>query len=271
MRGEVTEDARLHIAAVIDVEVFSAPRNAAAGQSAVAPEIQRNDRLRQPAMPHDLPDLVALLGSRHEVHIGILADRHVKEKPAVQHPFVDQHVDPFFRTDHIDILTGHQRRESEHAAGLAQIVHCPHDGLERAFAARRVSEFGRAVDADLRRHIAKLNQLCGHLLVDEETAGVDLEKRSVVLGYDIQQVRIDERFAAENDEKVDAHVFRVRQQNRHTQHGKVWREKTSASRVLAALASSPATKALDPDPFPRHSLRHAVYAALLHFGLETAF
>ena len=62
-----------------------------------------------------------------------------------------------------------------------------------------------------------------------------------------------------------------RQKNRHTQHGKVWREKTSASRVLAALASSPATKALDPDPFPRHSLRHAVYAALLHFGFETAF
>ena len=61
-----------------------------------------------------------------------------------------------------------------------------------------------------------------------------------------------------------------RQKNRHTQHGKVWREKTSASRVLAALASSPATKALDPDPFPRHSLRHAVYAALLHFGFETA-
>ena len=26
----------------------------------------------------------------------------------------------------------------------------------------------------------------------------------------------------------------------------------------------------DPDPFPRHSLRHAVYAALLHFGFETA-
>ena len=62
-----------------------------------------------------------------------------------------------------------------------------------------------------------------------------------------------------------------RQKNRHTQHGKVWREKTSASRVLAALASSPATKALDPDPFPRHSLRHAVYAALLHFGFETAW
>src|SRR5580693_10449620 len=41
-------------------------------------------------------------------------------------------------------------------------------------------------------------------------------------------------------------------------------------RVLAALASPPATKALDPDPFPCRSLRHAVYAALLHFGLETA-
>ena len=41
--------------------------------------------------------------------------------------------------------------------------------------------------------------------------------------------------------------------------------------MLAALASSPATKALDPDPFPRHSLRHAVYATLLHFGLETAY
>ena len=35
--------------------------------------------------------------------------------------------------------------------------------------------------------------------------------------------------------------------------------RTSASRVLAALASPPATKALDPD-LPRHSLRHAVYA-----------
>ena len=40
--------------------------------------------------------------------------------------------------------------------------------------------------------------------------------------------------------------------------------------LIDALASSPATKALDPDPFPRHSLRHAVYAALLHFGFETA-
>src|SRR5580704_4992170 len=59
-------------------------------------------------------------------------------------------------------------------------------------------------------------------------------------------------------------------ENPHTQHGKVWQEKRSASRVLAALASPPATKALDPDPFPRRSLRHAVYAALLHFGLETA-
>src|SRR6516165_7847353 len=26
----------------------------------------------------------------------------------------------------------------------------------------------------------------------------------------------------------------------------------------------------DPDPFPCRSLRHVVYAALLHFGLETA-
>jgi hypothetical protein len=41
-------------------------------------------------------------------------------------------------------------------------------------------------------------------------------------------------------------------------------------RVLAALASPPATKALDPDPFPCRSLRHAIYVALLHFGLETA-
>jgi hypothetical protein len=29
-------------------------------------------------------------------------------------------------------------------------------------------------------------------------------------------------------------------------------------------------KALDPDPFPCRSLRHAVYAAMLHFGLESA-
>src|SRR6266581_2839310 len=48
------------------------------------------------------------------------------------------------------------------------------------------------------------------------------------------------------------------------------RPKRSASRVLAALASPLATKALDPDPFPCRSLRHAVYAALLHFGLESA-
>jgi hypothetical protein len=47
-------------------------------------------------------------------------------------------------------------------------------------------------------------------------------------------------------------------------------EKRSASRVLAALASPPATKALDPDLFPCRSLRHVVYAALLHFELETA-
>jgi hypothetical protein len=50
------------------------------------------------------------------------------------------------------------------------------------------------------------------------------------------------------------------QAHRHTQHGKVWRKKSSASRVLAVLASPPATKALDPDLYSRHSLRHAVYA-----------
>ena len=60
------------------------------------------------------------------------------------------------------------------------------------------------------------------------------------------------------------------QAHRHTQHGKVWRKKSSASRVLAALASPPATEALDPDLYSRHSLRHAVYAILLHFGVETA-
>jgi hypothetical protein len=40
--------------------------------------------------------------------------------------------------------------------------------------------------------------------------------------------------------------------------------------VFAAPASPPATKALDPDLFSHLSLRHAVYAALLHFGFETA-
>jgi hypothetical protein len=40
--------------------------------------------------------------------------------------------------------------------------------------------------------------------------------------------------------------------------------------VSAALPSPPATKALDPDLFPCLSLRHAVYAILWHFGLESA-
>jgi hypothetical protein len=40
--------------------------------------------------------------------------------------------------------------------------------------------------------------------------------------------------------------------------------------VSAALPLPPATKALDPDLLPRLSLRHAVYATLLHFGLESA-
>jgi hypothetical protein len=38
--------------------------------------------------------------------------------------------------------------------------------------------------------------------------------------------------------------------------------------AASALASPPATKALDHDPFTRRSLRHAVYAALLHFDLK---
>jgi hypothetical protein len=38
--------------------------------------------------------------------------------------------------------------------------------------------------------------------------------------------------------------------------------------LLAALASPPAIKALDPDPFPCRSLRHAVYAALLTSDLK---
>ena len=41
-------------------------------------------------------------------------------------------------------------------------------------------------------------------------------------------------------------------------------------RVLAALASPPATDALDPDRFPHFSCHHAVEADLLHFGCESA-
>jgi hypothetical protein len=40
---------------------------------------------------------------------------------------------------------------------------------------------------------------------------------------------------------------------------------------LVAEYLSGARVEFDPDPFPRHSLRHAVYAALLHFGFETAY
>jgi hypothetical protein len=44
-----------------------------------------------------------------------------------------------------------------------------------------------------------------------------------------------------------------------------WHTKGASGARIASGA-----KALDPDPFPCRSLRHAVYAALLHFGLETA-
>src|SRR5450755_1248061 len=46
--------------------------------------------------------------------------------------------------------------------------------------------------------------------------------------------------------------------------------RTYTSNPVPMPGTPSATKALDPDPFPCRSLRHAVYAALLHFGLETA-
>jgi hypothetical protein len=50
----------------------------------------------------------------------------------------------------------------------------------------------------------------------------------------------------------------------------VWLGEKTAARVLATLASSPATCALAPVLSPSPKLRHVVYASVLHFGVEKA-
>ena len=60
-------------------------------------------------------------------------------------------------------------------------------------------------------------------------------------------------------------------ETRHAQHRKVWLEEKMAARVLATLASPPATCALAPVLSPSPKLHHVVYASVLHFGVEKAY
>ena len=53
-------------------------------------------------------------------------------------------------------------------------------------------------------------------------------------------------------------------------NGRISGAEENLARGLVAEYLSGARVEFDPDPFPRHSLHHAVYAALLHFGFETA-
>ena len=50
--GEVSEDARLHVAAVVYVKVKPATSNAAAAQRAVVPEVDREYRFGAPVVSH---------------------------------------------------------------------------------------------------------------------------------------------------------------------------------------------------------------------------
>jgi len=151
------EDAGLHIALVVDVDVLAPRREAAARQGAVAPEVGYQDRPRSADVHDPAPEFRALLGSEHEAQIGVASHGHVHEVPAVEAAFLDHEIGELIGDDFVKVVPGGRSRESDHGPAFPQAIHRRQHPVVRALASAGVGRLAAALDADSGTDVAQFD------------------------------------------------------------------------------------------------------------------
>ena len=206
--GVMHEDARLHIACGVDVQVSSSARYASTDEFAVILEIEREEGLFLAHFPYEVVQMTALLHGWHEIYDGLGSDGHVGEDPAEKRALFNHPVEVFFRSNRFGVLRCVAGRDAVRKPVLLEQRHGLCDFVVGAFAAARVGGFLRAFGAYRRNEVLHANHILAEFLVDQGCVG-EAEKRAIgmLFAKSDKILFANERLAPCVDVDVDAELF----------------------------------------------------------------
>jgi len=207
VRGEMAEDARLHISTGIDMKVFPPPCNASLSETSIIPEVDKEHRFGGPKIGEPFPHPVPLLRSCHEGKIGLSTDGDVVEVPEEDTSLFNQKINEFIAGEDISVLRGLGGRDREEDSCPFQPVHHLCDVIELALSPSPVCLFPEPFEADRGNDISKLNKPFHHPLVNQGAISINLENGIRVLLEEVKEVFSQEGFSTCYQHQMDAHLL----------------------------------------------------------------
>ena len=197
---ELDDRAGLDVPAGADV-MADAGRHRAERLALIVPvRVDDGDRQPRPHLHDEAADGEHLLGPQRQLRVRLRADHAVGVEPDVVDAHLDQPAQPGFGHE-LDVGLADARGDADEqpvaAAGLEArsvlVSTC-------SPAAALVADDLGAFDADERRDVAEPRELARDLVGDELPVGEDLEVAVGMRGEEIEQLRMQERLAAEDAE-----------------------------------------------------------------------
>ena len=169
--GVMGENARVHIALRVDVQVAAPAGNTAAHELAVVLEVEREQGLGLAHLTDETVQVLTLLGVGHQARGRVHANRHVREYPGEQRALVDKVVEVLLGSDGIPVLgsvaAGNAERQP---VGLQQLHGMLHLGVD-PFTTTAVGGFLEAFGAKGGHEVLHADHFLAERLVDERAVG----------------------------------------------------------------------------------------------------
>ncbi len=169
------EHTRLHIPIGVDVKVLPPTCEATIHIGPIVPEIadEKGPCASNPAQSP--PDIVSLLGGKHEGEIRFTADGDVLEVPDEIDPLLHHEIRKFVTRNLQVVLLCLGHRGAEEHTPFPKKVHDPHNPLKMPLSPAEIRGLFEPLHADNGRHISQLREPLGHLLVDQGSIRIDLK------------------------------------------------------------------------------------------------
>lgn len=197
------ENAGIHIAIGVDVEISAPPDDAAAHIFGIALEIHGKEGLAGAPLTQAAIDHFALLRAGQKFRRGIIAHGHAMEIPDEIRALFDQHIEGFLRGDAFIIDAGTAGGNAIDQLALMENIHGPNHLIKYARAPAAVGGLPKALQGDSGHEIPDPQHIIGKGLVDQGAIGKAEEDAVIMLFAEADQIRLAHQRPAAG---IDIHV-----------------------------------------------------------------
>src|SRR3989449_2091220 len=200
--GELDNGARLDAAARADVMADAGGHRTKRLAVVVVVGIDDGDGHLRPRLDHELADADELVRAQSKLRIHLRSDWPVSVIPDVVHAALDEFLQPLFGQQLVHIRLADAGGHSGKKPGTETMFQPAHRFVEHVLlAAALITRDFTAFDADQGRGVAQFAQAIRDFLRDELAVGEKLKVTVGVRGEQVEQLRVHERFAAEDAEE----------------------------------------------------------------------